>query len=60
MNAPQLIDYDLNQLEYEDQEIDPSEWNLISAMNPNLTYRLITKEPIEYFDFTNRYILKGS
>lgn len=60
MNAPQLVDYDLNQLEYEDNEVDPSDWNLSSALNPNLTYRLISKESIEYFDYTNRYIIKGN
>lgn len=42
MNAPHLIDYDVKAIEIEDTEIDPSQWNLSSALDSKITYRLLS------------------
>ena len=48
-------DYDLKSIETEEEEIDIDDWLLQSAMDPERMYRIIDKEPVEYFDYRLRY-----
>ena len=48
-------DYDLKSIETEEDDIDVDDWLLQSAINPEKMYRIIDKEPVEYFDYRLRY-----
>lgn len=52
--------YDLNKIEAEDDEIDVSKWKLKSAVNDNTNYHLVEREPVEYFDIRDRYLVSCS
>ena len=51
MSGLPTTDYDLRNIEPEEDEIDVEQWDLISAINPNKVYKLVESDPIEYLDF---------
>lgn len=53
-------DYDLKAIEPEDEDIDISDWELISSINPNKAYKILNKERIEYFDYRFRYLVSAN
>lgn len=50
-----MSDYDLKSIETEEDDIDIDEWLLQSAIYPDKVYRIIDKEPVDYFDYRLRY-----
>lgn len=50
--------YEVKSLEVGEHEIDLRKWNLTSALDANITYKLRSPEPIEYFDCKERFLLK--
>lgn len=53
------LDYDIKSLDIEELDLDLKDWSFQSVLDSNLKYRLRSKEPIEYIDFKNRYLLKN-
>ncbi len=49
--------YDVSQINIDDSNLDPVDWALTSALNPKVTYRLASRDPLEYFDFKQRFNL---
>jgi hypothetical protein len=42
----------------EDSNVDPWDWNFSSSLDSKVHYKLMSKEPLEYFDFKQRYLVK--
>ena len=55
---PPRADYDLSAIAIEDSNLDPWDWNFKSALNDKIEYKLMSKDPLEYFDFKQRYLVK--
>jgi hypothetical protein len=51
-------EYDLTALTIEDANVEPWDWNLSSSVNDKVHYKFMSKEPLEYFDFKQRYLVK--
>lgn len=47
-------------MSFDDSGLDPSEWHLQSALSDRIRYRLASREPLEHFDFKQRFLLKNS
>ena len=58
MTAPPRSDYDLKAIDVEDTNVDPTDWNFRSAFNEKMEYKLMSKEPLDYFDFKPRFLVK--
>lgn len=52
-----MSDYDLRKIEPEDDDIDVKKWAMKSAVNPSRSYKLMGKEPVDYFDLRPRYLV---
>ncbi len=50
MSAPPK-EYDISAVTIEDANVDPWDWNFNSSINDKIHYKLMSKEPLEYFDF---------
>ncbi len=35
----------------EDSNVDPWDWSYCSSLNSKVSYKLMSKEPLEYFDY---------
>ena len=53
-----MADYDLNSIQIEDSNVDPFDWSYHSSFREKHEYKLMSKEPLEYFDFKQRYLVK--
>lgn len=53
-----MTDYDLNAIQIEDSNLDPWDWSYHSSFRAKHEYKLMSKEPLEYFDFKQRYLVK--
>jgi hypothetical protein len=57
MQSQPRLDYDLAELEPEEININIEEWLFQSSINPKIVYKLVEKDPVEFFDFRQRYIV---
>jgi len=46
-------------MSFDDSGLDPSEWHLQSALSDRIRYRLASHEPLEHFDFKQRFLLSS-
>ena len=53
-----MADYDLNSIQIEDSNVDPWDWSFHSSYRDKHEYKLMSKEPLEYFDIKQRYLVK--
>ena len=51
---------DLKNLEIEDLQVRPKDWSLMSLNDPKVNYKIISKQPLEYFDLKKRYLVKNN
>jgi len=45
-------------MDVEETDFDLKDWNLKSSMDNKISYKLRSFEPIEYFDFRIRFLMK--
>ena len=59
MTAAPARDYDLKMINIDDSNLaNPADWSFRSALYDQVEYNLMSREPLEYFDFKQRYLVK--
>lgn len=59
MTAAPARDYDLKTINIDDSNLaNPADWSFRSALYDQVEYKLMSREPLEYFDFKQRYLVK--
>jgi hypothetical protein len=56
--APFKSDYEIKNLVLDDQNVDPSDWVFQSALRDKVEYKLMSREPLDHFDYKHRYLVK--